>query len=77
MLNTFWNNFVYLFGSLFTTSAYLVREEPIYDEDFLSKFTQEKDKEKLDHAVAKLKAGNKKVETITLENNEKVTIMIK
>ncbi|AFR35897.1 hypothetical protein [Riemerella anatipestifer] len=77
MLNTFWNNFVYLFGSLFTTSAYLVREKPVYNEDFMSKFTNEKDKKKLDAAVAKLKAGVKTEETITLENKEEVTITIR
>lgn len=78
LFGAFWSNFVYLFGSLFTTSAYLVREKPIYDEDFMKKFTNEEDKKKLDNAVADLrKEGGEKEKTIILENQEEITIMIR
>lgn len=69
--------FTYLFNSLFTTAAYLVRQQPLYDEDFINKFSNDEDKKKLDTAVDKLKHTNALTQTFCLSNGEEITIAIK
>lgn len=77
MINKFIDNFFYLLNSLIEISIFLIKQESLYDEDFMSKFKSDADKAKLDKAVEELKRYKAKQKTILLDNGENVTIRIK
>ncbi|MCQ9634418.1 MULTISPECIES: hypothetical protein [Chryseobacterium] len=71
------NNMFFLIESLFKTTASLVAEDPLFNKDFMDKFSDPQDKEKLEKMVAQLKADNdNKPHKITLKNNKEVTIVV-
>ena len=73
----FFQSMLTLIGAIFTTIIGMVEEKPLYNEDFMNKFSDPEDKDKLDQVVRELKEkGDKKSHTITLKNNDKVTIVV-
>lgn len=56
---------------------FLIKQESLYDEDFMNNFKSDADKAKLDKAVEELKRHEAKQKTILLDNGENVTIRIK
>ena len=73
----FFQNMLTLTGAIFTAIVGMVKEKPLYNEDFMNKFSDPEDKDKLDQVVRELKEkGDKKPHTITLKNNDKVTIVV-
>jgi len=73
----FFQNMLTLTGAIFTAIVGMVEEKPLYNEDFMNKFSDPEDKDKLDQVVRELKEkGDKKPHTITLKNNDKVTIVV-
>ena len=71
------NNMFFLIESLFKTTASLVAEDTLFNKDFLDKFSDPQDKEKLEKTVEELKAKNdNKRRKITLKNNKEVTIVV-
>ncbi|WP_121486593.1 hypothetical protein [Chryseobacterium sp. 7] len=71
------NNMFFLIESLFKTTASLVAEDTLFNKDFLDKFSDPQDKEKLEKTVEELKAKNdNKPRKITLKNNKEVTIVV-
>lgn len=70
-------NILTITGAIFTTIVGMVEEKPLYNEDFMDKFSDPEDKRKLDEVVQRLKVnGDNKPHTITLKNNDKVTIVV-
>jgi hypothetical protein len=72
-------NMLYLLGSLFTITASLIAEKPLYDKDFIDKFSSPEDKKKLEDAVEELKRNNHRVPhaiTIKLSSGKNVTISL-
>lgn len=70
-------NMVLVASSIFSTIISMVEEPPLYNREFMDKFSDPEDKEKLDKAIQKLKDQKLSEETITLKNKEKVTIVVK
>lgn len=70
-------NMVSVTSSIFSTIMSMVEEPPLYNREFMDKFSDPEDKEKLDKAIQKLKDQKLSEATITLKNDEKVTIVIK
>lgn len=70
-------NMVSVTSSIFSTIISMVEEPPLYNREFMDKFSDPEDKEKLDKAIQKLKDQKLSEATITLKNDEKVTIVIK
>lgn len=71
------NNMFFLIESLFKTTASLVAEDSLFNKDFMDKFSDPQDKEKLEKIVAKLKAENdNKPHKIILKNKKEVTIVV-
>lgn len=67
------NNMLYLLGSLLTTTIELLKEEPLINEEFKAKFSNKKDRKKLDKAIEKLKRKGRA--KIVLENGEEIIIV--
>lgn len=70
-------NMVLVASSIFSAIISMVEEPPLYNREFMDKFSDPEDKEKLDKAIQKLKDQKLSEATITLKNDEKVTIVIK
>ena len=70
-------NMVSVTSSIFSTIMSMVEEPPLYNREFMDKFSDPEDKEKLDKAIQKLKDQKLSEATITLKNDEKVTIVVK
>lgn len=62
---------------IFTTIIRMVEEKPLHNKDFMDKFSDPEDKKKLDEAVQSLKNSKETETTITLKNNEEITIVVK
>ena len=61
-MSQFFQNILTLTGAIFTTIVGMVEEKPLYNEDFMDKFSDPEDKRKLDEVVQR--------------NNDKVTIVV-
>lgn len=67
---------MYLLSSLFTTTASLVQENPLYNKDFLAKFEDPRDKKLLDQVVKEQKDNHdRSPRKIQLSKGE-VTIVV-
>lgn len=70
-------NMLTITGAIFTAIIGMVEEKPLHNKDFMDKFSDPEDKKKLDEAVQSLKNSKETETTITLKNNEKITVVIK
>lgn len=70
-------NMLTITGAIFTTIIGMVEEKPLHNKDFMDKFSDPEDKKKLDNAVQSLKNSEASETTITLKNNEEITIVVK
>ncbi|MDO4763529.1 MAG: hypothetical protein Q4A00_04015 [Flavobacteriaceae bacterium] len=70
-------NMIALSSTILATIVGLVAEKPLYDTEFMDKFSDPEDKKKLNDKVRELKeSGDKSPHTIELKNNDKVTIVV-
>ena len=71
-------NMVSVTSSIFSTIMSMVEEPPLYNREFMDKFSDPEDKKELDKVVQRLReSGDTTPHTITLKNKEKVTIVVK
>lgn len=76
-MRKFFENSCYWFNTLFIIADNIFGEKPIYNEDFVNKFTDPEDQKKLNEAIQELKNTQSSETTITLNNNEDVTIVLR
>lgn len=76
-MGRYFQNVANLINSLFFTASEVFGEKPVYNKDFIEKFTTPEDRKKLNDAVQELKRTGSEKSIITLSNNEKITIVVK
>ena len=77
-LQIFFENIILLLGSLFSgTTQGMTSNKPIYNQDFVAKFSTAQDRERLENKINELKMDDMNdTGEIELSSKEKVTIVV-